>query len=102
MKDHEKAKSQNNQDVRRRSSTQRHKKLNKLIEENFPYLKKDLYMKIQEAYRIPNRLDPKTKSSWHIIIKTLNIQTKESILLGAKEKGQVTLTGRSIRITPDF
>ena len=34
---------------------------NKIIEENFPYLKKDLSMKIQEAYRTPNRLD--TKSS---------------------------------------
>ena len=33
---------------------------NKIIEENFPYLKKDLSMKIQEAYRTPNRLDTKS------------------------------------------
>jgi hypothetical protein len=30
---------------------------NKIIKENFPYLKKEMPMNIQEAYRIPNRLD---------------------------------------------
>ena len=29
---------------------------NKIIEENFPNLKKDMPMNIQEAYRTPNRL----------------------------------------------
>ena len=32
---------------------------NKIIEENFPNLKKEMPMNIQEAYRIPNRLDQK-------------------------------------------
>ena len=32
---------------------------NKIIEENFPNLKKDIPMKAQEAYRTPNRLDQK-------------------------------------------
>ncbi|KAL6084520.1 hypothetical protein STEG23_004211 [Scotinomys teguina] len=62
---------------------------NKIIEENFPNLKKELPMKIQEAYRTPNRLDPK-KSPCHIIIKPLNIQNKEKILRAARGKGQVT------------
>ena len=35
---------------------------NKTIEENFPNLKKDVPMKVQEAYRTPNRLDRKNKS----------------------------------------
>jgi uncharacterized coiled-coil protein SlyX len=30
---------------------------NKIIEENFPNIKKEMHMKIQEAYRTPNRLD---------------------------------------------
>jgi hypothetical protein len=51
--------------------------LNKIIEENFPNLKKEMPINIQEAYRIPTRLDQKTKSSWHIIIKTQNLQNKE-------------------------
>ncbi|KAL6073377.1 hypothetical protein STEG23_013708 [Scotinomys teguina] len=75
---------------------------NKIIEENFPNLKKEPLMKIQEAYRTPNRLDPQKKSSCHIIIKTLNIQNKERILRAAKEKGQLTYKGRPIRIAPDF
>jgi hypothetical protein len=32
---------------------------NKIIEENFPYLKSEMPMNIQEAYRTPNRLDQK-------------------------------------------
>ena len=44
----------------------------------------------------------KKKSSHHIIIKTKNIQNKERILRAAREKGQVTFTGKLIRITPDF
>jgi hypothetical protein len=32
---------------------------------------------INEAYRTPNMLDQETKSSHHIIIKTLYVQNKE-------------------------
>ena len=32
---------------------------NKTIEENFPNLKNNIPMKVQEAYRTPNRLDQK-------------------------------------------
>jgi hypothetical protein len=44
----------------------------------------------------------KIKSSCHIIIKTLNAQSKERILKDEKEKCQVTYKGRHIRITPDL
>jgi hypothetical protein len=36
---------------------------NKIIDENFPNLKKEMTMYIQEAYRTPNRLDKKRNSS---------------------------------------
>jgi hypothetical protein len=36
---------------------------NKIIEENFPNIKKEMPMNIQEAYRTPNRLDQKRNSS---------------------------------------
>ena len=74
---------------------------NKIIEENFPNLK-ERPIRIQEAYRTPNKLDQKRKSSRHIIIKTVSIQNKEKILKAAREKGQVTYNGKPIRITPDF
>jgi hypothetical protein len=37
--------------------------VNKIIEENFPYLKKEMTKNIQEAYRTQNRLDQKRNSS---------------------------------------
>ena len=72
---------------------------NKITEENFPNLKKEMPMNIQEAYRTPNRLDQKRHSSCHIRIKTPNAQDKERILKSVREKGQVTYKGRLIRIT---
>ena len=76
--------------------------LNKIIEENFPNLKKDIPMKIPEANRTSNRLDQKTPYPRHIIIKTQNIQIKERILRAAQEKGQGTYKGKPIRLTLDF
>ena len=75
---------------------------NKIIEENFPNIKKEMPMIIQEAYRTPNRLDQKRNSSRHIIIRTTNALNKDRILKAVREKGQVTYKGRPIRITPDF
>jgi hypothetical protein len=75
---------------------------NKIIEENFPNLKKEMPMNIQEAYRTPNRLDEKRNFSLHIIIRTTNALNKDRILKAVREKGEVTYKGRPIRITPDF
>jgi hypothetical protein len=74
----------------------------KIIEENFPNLKKEMPMNIQEAYRTQNRLDQKRNSSCHIIVKTPNAQNKERILKAVREKDQVTYKGRPIRVRPDF
>jgi hypothetical protein len=75
---------------------------NKIIDENVPNLKKDMPMKIQEAYRTPNRQEQKRNSSLNIIIKTPNALKKERILKAEREKGKVTYKGRPIRITADF
>ena len=75
---------------------------NKIIEENFPNLKKEMPMNIQEAYRTPNRLDQKGNYSRHIIIKTPSALNKERILKAIREKSQVTYKGRPFRMTPDF
>jgi hypothetical protein len=63
---------------------------NKIIEENFPNLKKEMPLNIQEAFRTPNRLNQKRNSSGHIIIRTTNALNKDRILKAAREKGQVT------------
>jgi hypothetical protein len=75
---------------------------NKIIEENFPNLNKEMPRNIQEAYRTPNRLDQKRNSSRHIITRTTNALNKDRILKPVRENGQVTYKGRLIRITPDF
>ena len=74
---------------------------NKIIEENFHNLKKEMPMNIQETYRTPNRLDQKRNSSRHII-RTTNALNKDRILKAVREKGQVTYKGRPIRISPDY
>ena len=74
----------------------------KIIEENFPNLKIEMLMNIQEAYRTSNMLDQKRNSSCHIIIRTTNALNKDIILEAVRGKGQVTYKGRPIRITPDF
>ena len=52
---------------------------NKIIEEKFPNLKKEMPMNIQETYRTTNRVDQKRKSFPHIIIRTINVQNKERV-----------------------
>jgi hypothetical protein len=52
---------------------------NKIMEENVSNLKKEMVIKVQEAYRTPNKWDQKGKSSHHIIIETLNAQNKGRI-----------------------
>jgi hypothetical protein len=60
--------------------------INKIIEENFPNLKKEMLMNIQEAYRTSNSLDQKRNCSCYIIIKTPNVQNKDRILKAEREK----------------
>jgi hypothetical protein len=62
----------------------------KIIEKNFPCLKKEMPMNIKEAYRTPNRLDQNRNSSQHIIIRTTNSLNKDKILKAVREKDQVT------------
>jgi hypothetical protein len=76
--------------------------INYIIEDNFPKLKKEMPMNIQEAYRTPNRLNQKRNSSLHIIIRTTNALNKYRLLKAVRKKGQVTYKGRPMRITPDF
>jgi hypothetical protein len=76
--------------------------LKKIIEENFPNLKKEMPMNIHEACITPNRLKQKRNSSRHIIIRITNALNKRGILKAVREKRQVTHKCRPIRITPDF
>ena len=61
---------------------------NKIIEENFPNLKKQMPKKIHETYRTPNRLDQKVNFSCHITVKTPNAESKQRILSAKRGKSK--------------
>ena len=44
---------------------------------NFPNLVKEIYMPVQEAQRVPNKLEPKSTTPKHIIIKMPKVKDKE-------------------------
>ena len=45
---------------------------------------------VQEVQRVPNKLDPKSPTPRHIIIKMTRLKDKERILTAAREKQIVT------------
>jgi hypothetical protein len=45
-------------------------------------------IKVQEAYRTPNKWDQRGKSTPHIIIKSLNTENKERILKAASKRAK--------------
>ena len=72
------------------------------MKENFPSLVKELDMQVQEAQRVPKKLDPRRNTSRHIIITLSNIKDNERILKAATEKEIVTYKGVPIRLSADF
>ena len=62
----------------------------KIMTEKFPDLVKEIDIQVQEAQRVPNKMDAKKTIPKHIIIKMTKIKDKESILKAAREKKLVT------------
>ena len=57
------------------------------MKENFPSLAKEIeFQEVQEAQRVPKKLDPRKDTPRHIIITLSKINDKEKILKGAREK----------------
>ena len=64
------------------------------MKENFPTLAKEIdFQEVQEAQRVPKKLDPRRNTPRHIIITLAKIKEKERILKVAKEKKTVTYKG---------
>ena len=58
----------------------------KIIKENFPNLVKEIDMQVQEAHRVPNKMDARRPTPRHIISKMPKVKDKERILQAAREK----------------
>ena len=63
-----------------------------IMAENFPNLK-EINIKIQEAQRAPNKLNPNRHTPRHSIIKMAKVKDKERILKAAREKQSVNYKG---------
>ena len=61
-----------------------------VIVENFPNMKKEIVNQVQEAQRIPYRINPRRNMPRHILIKLTKTKHKDRILKAAREKQQVT------------
>ena len=73
------------------------------MKENFPNLAKEIdFQEVQEAQRVPKKLDLKRNTPRHIIITLPKIKQKERILEAAKEKETVTYKGVPIRLSADL
>ena len=73
------------------------------MKENFPNLTKEIYFQeVQEAQRVPKKLDPRRNTPRHIIITLPKVKDKERILEATREKETVTYKGVPIRLSSDF
>ena len=61
---------------------------------------KEILSQLQEAWRVPCRINPRRNTPRHILIKLSKIKYKEKILK-AREKQQITYKGIPIRLTAD-
>ena len=74
-----------------------------IMKENFPNLVKEIdFQEVQEAQRVPKKLDPRRKTPKHIMITLAKMKQKEGILEAAREKVTVTYKGLPIRLSADF
>ena len=73
-----------------------------IMKENFPSLVKEIeFQEVQEAQRVPKKLDPRRNTPRLIIIKLPKVKDKEKILKAARGKDTVTYKGVPIRLS-DF
>ena len=74
-----------------------------IMRENFPNLGKEIdFQEVQEAQRVPNKMDAKRTTPRHIIIKIPKVKDKETILKAAREKQRISYKGVPRRLSADF
>ena len=73
-----------------------------IIVENFPNMEKEIVNQVQEAQRVPYRINPRRNTPRHILIRLTKTKHKERILKAAREKRQVTYKGNPMCLTAIF
>ena len=73
-----------------------------IVVENFPNMEKEIVNQVQEAQRVPYRINPRRNTPRNILIKLTKTKHKERILKAVREKQQVTYKGNPICLTADL
>ena len=73
-----------------------------IIAENFPNMGKESLTQIQEAQRVPYKINPRRNTLRHILIQVTKIKDKEKILKVARVKKQITYEETPIKLLADF
>ena len=73
-----------------------------IIVENFPNMEKEIVNYVQEAQRVPYRINPRINMPRHILIKLTKTKHKERVLKAAREKQQITYKGNPICFPADL
>ena len=62
------------------------KMFEKIIAENLPNMGKEIVYQVQEAQRVPSRINPRRNTPRHIIIQLTKIKDRDKILKATQEK----------------
>ena len=65
-------------------------------------MEKEIVSQVQEAQRVPYRINPKRNMPRHILIKLTKTIHKQRVLKTAREKQQVTYKGNPVCLTADL
>ena len=66
------------------------KTFEEIIVENFSNMEKEIVNQVQEAQRVPYKINPRRNMPRHILIKLTKTKRKEKILKAARKKQQIT------------
>ena len=74
-----------------------------IMREKFLNLTKEIdFQEVQEAQRVPKKLNPRKHTPRHIIITLSKLKDEERIFKAAREKETVTYKGVPMRLSADF
>ena len=88
--------------IRREKKKGYEKNFEEIIVENFPNMEMEIVDQVQEAQKVPYRINPRRNTPRHILIKLKMTKHKERRLKAAREKKQATYKGNPIRLTADL
>ena len=74
------------------------KTFEEIIVENFLNMEKEIVTQVQEAQRVPGRMNPRRNTLRHMVIKLTKTKDRDKTLKARREKRQITYKGTTIRL----